>query len=287
MEVLAEGDVKLTLVNLDEFGSDVELKRAIEHFSKFRTPYIEAVIDKDEIYGSITITVPGEWEKNCVFLFEELYERLFDRGLNLARYSPPEYTMSGFSFKEVTFFLPFLYEQRIKTAKEIAKIAHECVSEETGEIAGEIKSVDGIQYVVVRNSHEFWCNDYKNGERIIKYCIKYRLPYIQLGLNFPYSKSKRARIDIYLLKEWVEENPSLPEEIKNKLIQFVYTEPVETDILAHSPPRWFINYYGFKSDWWGMTTPEFVIVPAVTTNQRRAEEVVKSVSKIVSESFII
>ncbi|HID43487.1 MAG TPA: hypothetical protein EYP30_06915 [Archaeoglobaceae archaeon] len=283
MEVLAENGIKLTFVNLEEFESDMELKRAIKHFSESRTPYIEAVIDENESYSSVTVTVPEEWEKNCIFLFEELYEKLHNKGLELVRYSPPEYSVSGSSFKEVTFFLPFLYEDRIRIAKEIARLAHECMSNEVTEIAGEIRKADGMQYVVVRNSHEFWCNDYKGGDKIVEYCLKYRVPYIQLGLGFPYSKSTRARIDIYFLKEWLENNKDLPERIKKKLIEFVYSEPIETDIIAHSPPKWFMNHYGYRSDWWGITTPDFVIIPAVTTTQEKADEVAKAVAKIVAD----
>jgi len=283
MEVLAENGIKLTFVNLEEFESDTELKRAIKHFSESLTPYIEAVIDENESYSTVTVTVPEEWEKNCIFLFEELYEKLHYKGLDLVRYSPPGYSISGSSFKEVTFFLPFLYEERIKIAKEIARLAHECISSKTDEIAGEIRRAGEMQYVVIRNSHEFWCNDYKGGDKIVEYCLRYRMPYIQVGLGFPYSRSTRARIDIYFLKEWIEKNQDLPERIKKKLIEFVYSEPIETDIIAHSPPVWFVNHYGYRSDWWGITTPDFVIIPAVTTTQKKADDVARAVVRIVAE----
>lgn len=280
MEVLAENGVKLTVVDLDEFASDYELKRAIKHFSESKTPHVEAIMDKNEKYSAVTITIPKEWEKNCSFLLEELYEELHNNGLDLVRYSPPEYSIGDFSFKEVTFFLPFSYEQRMEKAKQIARIAHQCINNSTSEIAGEIREVDEMHYVRVRDAHEFWCNDQNSGEKIVEYCLKYKLPYIQLGLQFPYSRSGRARIDIYFLKEWLKDD-STPQKIKNKLMEFVYKEPWETDIIAHSPPPWLANYYGYRSDWWGITTPDFVIIPAVTTSRDRADTVAREVTKIV------
>ncbi len=283
MEILAENGIKLTLVDLDEFASDYELKRAIKHFSESKTPHVEAIMDKNEKYSAVTITIPKEWEKNCTFLLEELYEEMHNRGLHLARYSPPEYSIGELSFKEVTFFLPYSYEERMEKAKQIARIAHQCISPKTTEIAGEIRTVDEMQYVVVRNAHEFWCNDQDSGEKIVEYCLKFKLPYIQLGMQFPYSRSDRARIDIYFLREWVDEDNALPEKIKDKLMEFVYTEPWETDIIAHSPPLWMANYYGYRSDWWGITTPDFIIIPAVTTSRDRGDRVAKEVTKIVQQ----
>lgn len=280
MEVLAENGIKLTFVDLDEFSSDYELTRATKHFSESTTPYIEAIMDDNEKHSAVTITIPEEWEQKCMFLPEELYERLHDEGMDLARYSPPEYTIGDVSFKEVTFFLPFSYEERINKAKQIARIAHECVHPSTSEIAGQIRQIEDMQYVILNDKHEFWCNDYDSGERIVNYCLRYKMPYIQVGLQYPYSRSDRARIDIYFLREWVE-GSDLPEKIKNKLIEFVYTEPWETDIIAHTPPQWMVNYYGYRSDWWGITTPDFVIIPAVKTSSERADAVASEVAKVV------
>ncbi|MFP3908694.1 MAG: hypothetical protein ACLFVX_02425 [Archaeoglobaceae archaeon] len=285
MEVLAENGIKLTLVDLDEFSSDYELTRATKHFSESRTPYVEAIMDDNERHSAVTITIPQEWEDKCIFLPEEFYERLHEEGIDLARYSPPEYTIGDISFKEVTFFLPFSYEERMKKAKQIARIAHECIHPSTSEIAGQIRQFGDMQYVILSDKHEFWCNDFDSGDKIVRYCLKYKLPYIQVGLQFPYSRSGRARIDIYFLKEWIE-GSTLPEKIKNKLIEFVNTEPLETDIIAHTPPPWMVNYYGYRSDWWGITTPDFVIIPAVKTSSDRAEEVARAVAEIVQNSLI-
>jgi hypothetical protein len=280
MQVVVENGIKLTVVDLEEFENDLELRRAMQHFSKYKTPYVEAVLDERENYGSVTITVPEEWEEKCIFLFEELYEKLSEKGIELARYASPSYIATGYSVREVTFFLPSLSEG-LKVAKEIARIAYECIERATPDIAGEVKVIDGIQYVVVRSSHEFWCNDYKNGDKIVRYCLRYRVPYIQLALKIPYLQAERARIDVYLLKEWVDANTPLPENIKRRLIEFVEKEPPETDIIAHTPPRWFKHHYGYRSEWWGIITPEFVVIPAVYVPITRAFKVAEEVAKVV------
>jgi hypothetical protein len=273
MEEVRFNGVKLTIVNLEEFVSDLEMERALKHFVEHRTPYIEAVLDERENYGIVTVAVLKEWEEKCIFLFEELYEKLNQEGIKLARYAPDLNNV-----KEVAFFLPSL-EGGLELAKLIARKAYECMGKEINGIAGEMKVVDKIQYVVIRSSHEFWCNDYKNGAKIVEYL--YKAPYIQLALKFPYLQTKKARIDVYLLKEWVEANPSLPENIKRELMGFVEKEPPETDIIAHTPPRWLKHHYGYRSEWWGIVTPEFVVIPAVYTSLDRAFKVAEDVARVV------
>jgi len=283
MEVLAEDGVKVTIVDSEEFQNDIEIKRAIKHLSESKTPYIEVMIDKKETYSTVTVTIPNEWEKNCIFSFEELYEKLKMNGLELRRYVSSGNKVKGIAYKEATFFLPYPFEKRVGIAKEVAKLAYECTREPEKEIAGEIVKVDDVQYVKLKDSHEFWCNDYKGGEKIENYCKKYKWPYIQLGLKFPYSKSERVRIDIYFLKEWVEKYPNIPPKTKNRIIDFVYSEPIETDLIAHSAPGWFDDVYGYKIEWWGIITPKFAVIPAVTTNKKRAFYTAETISLIVRD----